>query len=229
MFDHTNPRVHSLRLGLGRAYLLEFPSGMVLVDCGSPGQEHKVIRAMHRLGRSDLRLIFITHAHLDHYGSAAAVRRLCGAPVAIHRLDAAAMARAQTEVGTARSLGHIIRIALPLAESLLRPEPLQADLLLEDGEDLGIADLKATVLHVPGHTAGSACLIVQDRLAFAGDLILTTGYPRSQKFFAQDWSLISSSVRRLQAQHPEWVYPGHGKSALHGDELQKLEARKIND
>jgi glyoxylase-like metal-dependent hydrolase (beta-lactamase superfamily II) len=225
MFDHAPPQVHSLRLGLGRAYLLEFPKGMILVDCGSPGQERKVIHALHRLGRSDLRLIFITHAHLDHYGSAAALRRISGAPVAIHRLDAAAMARAQTNVGKARSFGRLIRLAIPLAESLLNPEPLQADLLVDDGDDLGIADLQARVLHVPGHTAGSTSLIVQDRLAFAGDLILTTGYPRFQKFFAQDWSLIPSSVRRLQALHPEWVYPGHGKSALHGDELQKLEAR----
>ena len=225
MFDHAPAQVHSLRLGLGRAYLLEFPGGMILVDSGSPGQEGKVVHALRRLGRSDLRLIFITHAHLDHYGSAAAVRRISGAPVAIHRLDAAAMAQAQTDVGRPHSFGHLIRMALPLAESLLNPEPLQADLLLEDGDDLDVPGIDARVLHAPGHTAGSACLIVQDRLAFAGDLILTTGYPRAQKFFAQDWSLIPSSVRRLQALHPEWVYPGHGKSALPGNELQKLEVR----
>jgi glyoxylase-like metal-dependent hydrolase (beta-lactamase superfamily II) len=188
MFDHTHLHVHSLRLGLGRAYLLEFPGGMILVDSGSPVQEGKVVHALRRLGRSDLRLIFITHAHLDHYGSAAALRRISGAPVAIHRLDAAAMAQARTDVGKARSFGRLIRLAIPLAESLLNPEPLQADMLLDDGDDLGIADLNARVLHVPGHTAGSASLIVQDRLAFAGDLILTTGYPRFQKFFAQDWS-----------------------------------------
>jgi glyoxylase-like metal-dependent hydrolase (beta-lactamase superfamily II) len=198
---------------------------MVLVDSGSPGQEGKVVHALRKLGRSDLQLIFITHAHLDHYGSAAAVRRISGAPVAIHRLDAAAMAQAQTDIGSARSLGRLIGMAMPLAELLLRPEALQADLLLEDGDELGVDGIGARVLHVPGHTAGSACLIVQERLAFAGDLILTTGYPRAQKFFAQDWSLIPSSVRRLQALHPEWVYPGHGKSALSGNELQKLEAR----
>ena len=225
MIEPTNLRVHSLRLGLARAYLLESPGGMVLVDSGSPGQEGKALEAMHRLGRSDLRMIFITHAHLDHYGSAAALRRLSGAPVAIHRHDAAAMAQARTEVGGARSFGRLIRLGVPVAEWLLRPEPLEADLALDDGDDLGIAGLEARVLHSPGHTPGSACLIVQDELAFAGDLILTTGYPRVQKFFAQDWSLISSSVKRLQALHPERVFPGHGARALSGDELQKLETR----
>jgi hydroxyacylglutathione hydrolase len=220
----VNPQVHSLSLGLARAYLIESPGGMVLVDCGSPGQERKVIQAMRMLGRSDLRMIFITHAHLDHYGSAAALRRITGAPVAIHRLDAAAMSHARTDIGTARSLGHLIRLAIPLAEQLLHPEPLDADLLLEDGDDLELADIKTYILHVPGHTPGSACLIAQDRLAFVGDLILTSGYPRAQKFFAQDWTLIPASLRRLQSLNPEWVYPGHGTRALHGDELQKLEA-----
>jgi glyoxylase-like metal-dependent hydrolase (beta-lactamase superfamily II) len=229
MSDQTYPRVHSLRLGLGRAYLLEHDSGVVLIDSGSPGHERQVMRLLERLGRPDLRLIFITHAHLDHYGSAAALRRISGAPVAIHRLDAVDMAQARTNVGKARSFGHLLRVSIPLAEALLRLEPTQADFLLDDGDDLGIAGVKARVLHAPGHTAGSACLIVQDSLAFAGDLILTTGYPRIQQFLAQDWSLIPSSVRRLQALRPEWVYPGHGSFALRGDELQKLEARLTDD
>jgi hydroxyacylglutathione hydrolase len=224
MSDHAFLQVHGLSLGLGRAYLLDLPSGMILIDCGSPGQEGKVMHAMQRLGRSDLRLIFITHAHLDHYGSAAALRRITGAPVAIHCADASAMARAQTNVGEARKIGRLFRATIPLGRLLLSPEPLEADLLLEDGDDLGIVDLDARILHAPGHTAGSACLIVQDRLAFAGDLILTTGRPHIQQLYAQDWSLIPSSVKRLQAVNPERVYPGHGSTPLPGDGLQKLEA-----
>jgi hydroxyacylglutathione hydrolase len=217
-------QVHNLSLGLGCAYLLEYPEGMILIDCGSKGQEGQVIRMMQRLGRSDLRLIFITHAHLDHYGSAAALRRLTGAPVAIHRLDASAMAQAQTKVGQARGFGRIIQSVLPVAELALRPEPLQADLLLEDSDELGAFGLDAQVLHTPGHTAGSACLWVDEGLVFAGDLVLTTGKPHAQELYAQDWSLIPSSLRRVQALHPQWVYPGHGRKPLAGDELQQLEA-----
>jgi glyoxylase-like metal-dependent hydrolase (beta-lactamase superfamily II) len=216
-------KVHSLQLGLGCAYLLEFPRGMILVDCGSPGQEQRVMKLLKKLGRSDLRMICITHAHLDHYGSAAALRRLTGALVAIHRADAGAMARAQTNIGWARSYGQVIRWILPLAEVALRPEPVEADLLLDDGEDLGVADLKARVVHTPGHTLGSICLWVEDGLAFVGDLILSRGSPHVQQLYAQDWSQIPSSLARLQALHPEWVYPGHGRAPLQGGELQKLQ------
>ncbi len=217
-------QVHNLSLGLGCAYLLEYSQGMILVDCGSKRQEQQVMGIMRRLGRSDLRLILITHAHLDHYGSAAALRRLTGASVAIHRLDAPAMAQAQTNVGQTRGFGRFIQSILPLAELALRPEPLQADLLLEDGDDLGDFGLNARVLHTPGHTAGSACLWVEERLVFSGDLILSTGKPHVQELYAQDWSLLPSSLRRIQALHPQWVYPGHGRTLLADNELQKLEA-----
>jgi len=198
---------------------------MVLVDCGSNHQERRVIQLIQRLGRSNLNLVIITHAHLDHYGSAAALRRLTGAPVAIHTADAAAMARAQTEVGQARSIGRLIRPLLPLAELILRPEPLQADLLLEDGDDLGAFGLNARVLHIPGHTPGSICLWVEDCLAFVGDLIQTSGRPHAQQLYAQDWSLIPASLARIQALHPRWVYPGHGRTPLADEELQKLKVR----
>jgi glyoxylase-like metal-dependent hydrolase (beta-lactamase superfamily II) len=82
-------QVHPLKLGFFfQAYLIETPDGLFLVDCGMPGHEKTILRAMQRLGRQDLKLIFITHAHVDHAGSAAALKRLTGVQVAVHRLDA---------------------------------------------------------------------------------------------------------------------------------------------
>jgi len=66
---------------------------------------------------------------------------------------------------------------LPLAELCLRPEPVKPDLLLEDGDDLGDYGLQARVIHTPGHTLGSSCLIVEERIGFVGDLLSTTSLP----------------------------------------------------
>jgi glyoxylase-like metal-dependent hydrolase (beta-lactamase superfamily II) len=106
--------VHTLSMGMSLAYLVEGTAGMILVDAGLPGDEAKVLRKMKSLGRDDLRLIFITHAHIDHYGSAAALRTLTGARIAIHRSDAEAMAGGETRLGTARGWGRLVGIFLPL-------------------------------------------------------------------------------------------------------------------
>ena len=64
--------------------------------------------------------------------------------------------------------------------------------------------------------------MVQGRLAFTGDLITYRGGARLQRYFAQDWSALPESLGRLQAQRPEWVYPGHGHDPFTGKELQDL-------
>lgn len=224
--DHQLTMLHihniPMQLGAARAFLVESDTGLVLVDAGLPGCERSVLRRMQAIGRDDLRLIFITHAHLDHYGSVAALRRITGAPVAIHHADADAMSRGETPIRSARSRGKLLLPLLPLIKQVLRPEPAPPDILLDDGDDLRAYGLDARVLHTPGHTPGSSCLIVEGRLAFVGDLISTTTRSTVQRFFADDWSLIPDSLARLQALKPERVYAGHGRRPLDGKALHRL-------
>jgi glyoxylase-like metal-dependent hydrolase (beta-lactamase superfamily II) len=214
--------IHRIGLRMSLAYLIESDDGLVLVDAGLRGEEGRILALMSKLNRRDLRLIYITHAHLDHYGSAAAIRRLTGAPIAVHHADGQAMAAGETRLGEARGQGRILAALLPLAQPLLRPEPAEADILLDDEQSLADYGLQATVLHTPGHTLGSTCLLVEDRLAFSGDLVTTTGGPHVQRAFAEDWTQIPSSLRRLQAAGPEWIYPGHGRQLLSGADLLEM-------
>jgi hydroxyacylglutathione hydrolase len=216
------PKIHTLSLRMSLAYLIEGPEGIILVDAGLRGEGRLVLKKMKELGREDLRLIFITHAHLDHYGSAAELRRITGAPIAVHHQDEEAMALGETRLGSARSMGRALEPLVALVYPLLHPEPAEADLIVEDGFHLGRYGIDAKVLHTPGHTDGSCCLVVQDRLAFAGDLITYRGGPRLQRYFAQDWSALPTSLVRLQAIQPDWVYPGHGRQPIKAEELQSI-------
>ena len=216
-------RVHCLRSWTACAYLIESEAGLVLVDTGYPGNQHRVMEKMRELGRDSLQLLFITHAHLDHYGCAAALRRMTGAPIAVHRADAAALARGQTPVRSARGFGKLGRLLVPLAERLLGPGPTPCDVLLDDGDDLRSFGLDAMLVHTPGHTAGSSSLLVEGRLAFVGDLLTGDGQPVMQHLYADDWAAIPKSLARVQALQPEWVYPGHGRHPLRGEAVQALE------
>lgn len=192
------------------AYIIERGEDLFLVDAGMPGEEKKVLKQLHALPASRLRLIFITHAHLDHYGCAAELRRITGAPIAVHQADAAAMSLGQTRLGTARSRGRLLYAIMPLVERVMRPEETEADVIVKDGDDLSSFGLPASVLHTPGHTMGSSCLIVDDRIAFSGDLVTNRDQPRLQRFYAEDWSMLPGSLRRLQDVAPVSTYPGHG-------------------
>jgi glyoxylase-like metal-dependent hydrolase (beta-lactamase superfamily II) len=139
---------------------------------------------MKELGRTDLRLIWITHAHYDHYGSAAALRESTGARIGVHPADAGSLVAGQSPLGTPHRYGFIYSLGQSLVN---RAWPLPAtspDFTLDDGETLGRFGLDASVLHTPGHTPGHTCLLLPGGIACAGDLIASFPRPRLQALLA---------------------------------------------
>jgi glyoxylase-like metal-dependent hydrolase (beta-lactamase superfamily II) len=214
--------VHTISMGMSLAYLIESADGLTLIDAGSPGKEDKVLKLMKEIGRDDLRLIFITHAHLDHYGSAAVIQRQTGAQIAVHQDDAEIMAQGATILGEARGRGRILPPFIGIYERFRGPEPTHPDLILSDGERLDDFGLDGWLLHTPGHTRGSSCLIVNEEMAFVGDLITNNGRPRLQRLYAQDWDALPASFERLKSVDPTVIYPGHGQRPISKGQLQKV-------
>ncbi len=216
-------RVHPISSGLGVSFLIETKRGLYLIDSGSPGQQGRVLAKMRQLRRTDLKLIWITHAHYDHYGSAGALRDLTGAPIGVHPADAASMLAGLSPLDTFRSYGFIY----PPAQRVIgRFNPLTAtrpDFLLEDGQTLEQFGLEASILHTPGHTPGHTCVLLKEgSIAFAADLIGAFPKVRPQGLLATDWDMMPSSLARLQAAQPEWFYTGHSLLRTPGDLLAKM-------
>jgi glyoxylase-like metal-dependent hydrolase (beta-lactamase superfamily II) len=90
-------------------------------------------------------------------------------------------------------------------------------LLLEDNQSLSPFGVDATVLHTPGHTAGSITLLTAEGDALVGDLIMG-GYFGGKLFptrpglhyFIQDMNELRASLRRVLDRSPRRIYPGHG-------------------
>ena len=187
---------------VGNAYLVDVGDGLMAVDTGTPGSETHILRTIERLRRRprDLRLIVLTHWHLDHMGSAAELRRLTGARVAIHELDAPILAGGPLPARGRRAMRLVMR--------LFRVESLTADLVLRDGD---VVD-GFRVVHVPGHTAGSIA-IQRDGVVFTGDALLgdRRGALRPpDPGLSLDPLTAAESAERIRSLSPRLVLPGHG-------------------
>jgi len=78
--------IHTISIGVVNRYPVHDP-GWMLVDTGIPYTQGRVARTMNSLGihPADIRLIVLTHGHVDHAGSARAIQQLTGARIAIRR------------------------------------------------------------------------------------------------------------------------------------------------
>lgn len=106
------------------------------------------------------------------------------------------------------------------------PAPLDRDLV--DGDVLVVGDLEVEVLHVPGHTAGSLCLLTRGRTRsylVSGDTLFPGGHGRTET--DEDHHLIMDGLERAvfdRLDDDTLVLPGHGDDTTLGRERPELAA-----
>ena len=144
--------------------------------------------------KNQLKIKFIvnTHGHSDHINGDVVFQEKFDVPICIHKLDAYFL------------------------ETLQIPNP-PAKVPLEEGSQIKFGDETLKVLHTPGHTAGSICLIGEGIL-FSGDTLFASSIGRTD-FVEGSPSDMKQSLEKIR-QLPDnlMVYPGHGESTLLGQE-----------
>jgi len=194
------------------AYIIEGDAGAMLVDTGVPGCEKSILKILHQKN-INLRLIVITHGHLDHMGSAAALKRETGALVAIHTDDATAL---RTGISKMDKPVGVIAHVMPFFMGSVKTEVIEPDMLIASEQGLDDYGVNGRVLLTPGHTSGSISVLLDSGEAFVGDLIMGGFFGKIRSRhpnlppFEIGREVIKSSVQHVLEQNPSIIYPSHG-------------------
>ena len=220
MTSHRIVRVSILPFGMVNCHLIIGQHGCVVVDTGLPGSTTKIGKALTRHGLSfaDIRLIVITHAHVDHAGSGAELRELSGAPIVAHRGDLCHYT--QEKPMTFCATGWFGRLFLKTGLIRQPYVPFVPDILLDHDARLDLAPygIEGVVSHTPGHTDGSISIALAGNAAMVGDLIASgvllgglvrTGHAQRPPF-EDDPRATAAALQGLVDAGVEHFYMGHG-------------------
>jgi glyoxylase-like metal-dependent hydrolase (beta-lactamase superfamily II) len=177
----------------------------IVIDPGDEIERVQEVLARHKLRP---KYIVATHAHIDHVGGLAELKRATGAAVLMHAGD----------LPLYQSLGV-------QAQWLGVPPPgvVSVDQFLKEGDTLSVGPYVFEVLHTPGHSPGSLSLHLsgnQQKL-FSGDTLFQGSIGRTDLWGGSFDQILQSIHERLLIFPDETpVFPGHGPATMIGEERE---------
>ena len=172
-----------------------------------PGDEIESILAILRRHNLTVKQIVVTHAHIDHVGGAMKLKAATGAPILLNENDTALLKMLDVQAAWV---------------GMRSPGAVTIDRSLREGDTVQAGPLEAQVIHTPGHTEGSICLLFSpENILISGDTLFAGSIGRTDLPGGSYSKIIDSLHGKLLALPDETVViPGHGPQTTIGEERE---------
>lgn len=174
--------------------LINRPQGNCFVI--DPGADAETILDILKQEKTTPCAIINTHAHIDHIGANSTIKEKTGCPIFIHQADSEGLLDNQ------KNLSMFVGVEKKI---------LPADRLLRENDELAVGTERIVVVHTPGHTPGSICLLGNNYI-FTGDTLFADSIGRTDLPGGDENQLYKSLKKLLETVKGDpLVLPGHAE------------------
>jgi metallo-beta-lactamase class B len=192
------------------AYLIDTGEGLILIDTGIAESLYLMLDSIYRLGyrMENIKKILLSHAHLDHFGGAASLHALTGAPLYMSREDAEFMKNCPAETELPHDLWHV--------------QHIHVDRYYDEFNPVCLGDIAVRTILTPGHTPGCTSFFWEEKNPETGDIYtvamhggvgantMNDDYYKKSAFLTPDLrDRFIADAEKMKAIHVDIALPSH--------------------
>lgn len=201
--------ITTIACGNANAYLVRGPGGAILIDTGTERFQKKVLDAC---GTDNVKLILLTHGHVDHCQNAAFLAEKLGCPAGIGAGDIPLLRDGRTRRVYGRGLiGTVYAMASNQIIEHQKFTSITPAVVLEEGMPLSPYGVEGKIVALPGHTAGSVGVLLDSGEFFVGDAMQNIGAPACAWCY-EDREEAQRSTELIRTMGAVRIFYGHGTS-----------------
>lgn len=197
-------------------YVIQGKKGDILIDTGFFCMKKRIKKW---LDQFNIKLIILTHVHVDHSWNVKYIQDLYKCKVAIGELDKDNIDNSKIKTFPKNKLFHTWTKIMTWGMNKFIPEEYQVDYYLKDNQIINKYGIKLKVISLKGHTTGSIGIKYKDYL-FVGDALINRGPKASIAFQNQHPNDAYLSVDKILKEAPTITFVGHDKE-IKNDKLFK--------
>lgn len=210
--------IEVVKCGSVNCFVIEGSLGAVLVDTGVEKYREYLLD---KVKQYNIKLIILTHGHLDHISNAKFLADYFKAKIAMNKEDIALIKdNNKREIYSNGLLGYILKKVSLVSMKKTKIEEFEPDIYLEDNDDLSEYGIEGKIISLKGHTKGSIGLIINQNQAIVGDTLIDIIKP-AKGVLAENFADLNKSLLKLKKFKIEKAYVGHGKE-ISGKKLAKI-------
>ena len=207
--------IHIKRIGYFNLYVIRGTTGDILIDTGFICMKKRIKKW---LDKFNIKLIILTHAHVDHIWNVAYIKELYNCEVAISKKDIKNIDNSNINSKPSKNIFKIWTKIMNWGMKHFVAKPFEIDYLLTDKQKINKYGISLQIHNLKGHTNGSIGIKYKDYL-FVGDAIVNR-FKVSAAYQNQDLKSSKKSIQKILSLQPTITFLGHDQEVYY-DKLKR--------